>query len=379
MRAELPGTSLTHRPSPDSVAVTRSSDRLLALFGVFSQLRSHGFLPTLVCLAAFVATSTPARAGVIVDGNLADWGITTPLSDVTSNSAATTRWNGFGLTNGSSGTGMNGSFQFQYMLEDTRDNSNSYWVGPNSGGQNYDAEFLGVGTDNTRLVIAIISGQRPDNGENNFSPGDIIIETDQGFYAIEVGGGYGYDSGGPVGAITEGAGGSTYALTSNGHTKGVVNSDGTTGGTVTDGSGDPLQVPLFGGGTADLAINSLQKAGTVWRDPTLIVDPISNPTSVVQQLSGGQLVGTADYHYSLDASNNQHSVIEVAIPYWMLSGLTIESVEWAPSCGNDLLKVTPNTPIPTTTQPIPEPSTLALLGMGGLGIIGWRRKRKMVA
>lgn len=90
-------------------------------------------------------------------------------------------------------------------------------------------------------------------------------------------------------------------------------------------------------------------------------------------------MGTADYHYSLDASNNQHSVIEVAIPYWMLSGLTIESVEWAPSCGNDLLKVTPNTPIPTTTQPIPEPSTLALLGMGGLGIIGWRRKRKMVA
>ena len=85
-------------------------------------------------------------------------------------------------------------------------------------------------------------------------------------------------------------------------------------------------------------------------------------------------MGTADFYFSRDALTTQHSIIEVAIDFSMFDGATIQSVEWAPSCGNDLLYVPLNMEGPT---PIPEPSSLALLGLGGLGMIGWRRKRKM--
>ncbi len=366
-RATNLGQLRSHRHSQASTAVARSNDRPSA---VCSKPERFGLLLALVCLASFVANSTPARAGVVVDGDLSDWGISVKDSNASN-------FNGLSFPP-KTGTTSFGSFDYDYFLEDTNDNSNNYSVGPNAGGQNFDAEFLGVGTDDTRLVIAIVSGQRPDNHEDKFSPGDIIINTDQGYIGVEVGGGYGHNTGGILGAIEEGAPGSTYALTNNGFTRGVVNSDGSSSG---DTSGT---VDIHTGGTAPILIGSAQKAGTVWKDPTLILDPIADPTSVVQQLSGGQLVGTADYYFSRDFKTSQidgtvisqHSIIEVAIPYWMLSGLTIQSIEWAPSCGNDLLKVQPGVSIPEVTLlPVPEPSTLALLGMGGLGTIGWRRKR----
>src|SRR4051794_34195793 len=105
----------------------------------------------LVALAgAFLAPTCPADAGVInVDGLVGDWG--------SNQSYSTGTWK----------NGLDGSvpgFTYQYFVEDPNDtNSDSGFVGPNYGGQNYDAEFIGVGVENGQLKIVIVSGQRRDN------------------------------------------------------------------------------------------------------------------------------------------------------------------------------------------------------------------------
>jgi hypothetical protein len=65
------------------------------------------------------------------------------------------------------------------------------------------------------MYLAIVTGQRPDNGLSTYSPGDIYMTTPLGIVSIEVGGGPG---GGAGGAIAEGAEGSTYNVYSNGYT-----------------------------------------------------------------------------------------------------------------------------------------------------------------
>src|SRR3569623_1307118 len=147
--------------------------------------------PNSILLAAtfaVVASSSISAAPIVIDGNLDDWGLT--------------------VSDGNESNFLHPRADIGLL---------SYYLGPGYGGQNYDAEFMGVALQGSTLYITIVTGQRPDNGFNRYSPGDIRITTANGLYGIEVGGGKGGRGGA---AITEGERGSTYRLNASGYTVG---------------------------------------------------------------------------------------------------------------------------------------------------------------
>jgi len=300
-------------------------------------------------VAAALATvmADPLHAGVTVDGNLSEWGVT---------NAGLSSWTIAGSSSGGpvTGTATGTGFMFSFLREDYNDIvSDSEPLGPNLGGQRYDAEFMGMGVDGGNLVIAIVTGQRRDNGLTRFSPGDIRITTTSGVFGIEVGGG----AGGTAGtSVTEGGSGSgsTYTLNSSGYT------------TAHTGSTPP------GSGTE-------HTAGTMWKTSASdwILDPINGGTPpkngyepVQVQFGGGTYAGTADYIYRFDATLGAHAVIELSISLAAFGNTVITGAQWAPSCGNDFVYVE-NQAIAT-----PEPATLVMGLFGIAGVVGMRRFRR---
>jgi hypothetical protein len=275
-----------------------------------------------VLAGLLLLSSLPAFAAPIaIDGNLSDWGI--HVMDGPDNGAP-----------GVGGTDYSGlrSDLIGHMTEDTNDVRNNYTVGPYSGGQNYDGEFFGGLVQGNTLYLAILSGQRPDNGSSLYAPGDIRITTSAGIFGIEVGGGIDGDGGA---TLTEGAQGSTYTLDSHGYTTG--HSDSTT-----------------------------QTAGSLWKNTSWLLDPISHSQQV--QLTGGSYVGMTDYIFTRDDVSQSHSIIEVAIDMNLFDGATLQQLYWSPSCSNDRLYFTPD------MNQAPAPATLALMGLGLLGMSTARRR-----
>lgn len=352
----------------------------------------------LVVAAASLALPPLASAGITVDGSLTDWGITVgtpgsgdgigtsygvPLSGTTTGKITVGGEDFYGKFGTSSINGVRtvGGFTYQYMIEDSKDRAGDDGIlGPNQGGQNYDAEFLGVGVEGKFLKIAILTGQRPDNGVTKFAPGDIRIVTADGVYGIEVGGGV-YSGTASAGQITEGMQGTTFLTNTSGTTIAYLNSDNAANH----------------GSASDL--NQLrphredQTAGSVWRNPNwrtdIVADQFPNVPGVgtidVQMQFSGGAEGerlshwTADsylnYIYKWDA-NSQHAVIEISL-YLGFFGTRddpnlIQEISWSPVCGNDEVWLTGLNIVAT-----PEPSSLALLATAGLVCGGgwWRRRR----
>ena len=303
-------------------------------------MRSTGFFRSSAKLSAVLAgialLSAPAAAATItIDGNLSDWGITV------SDSPGSTPLSNF--SNLSTTIGLQASF-----VEDQNDNAgDGGFLGPNQGGQNYDAEFLGVALQNTTLFIAIVTGQRPDNGATRYSPGDIMLTINNNLYGIEVGGGVG---GGAGAAITEGAAGSTYNVNSNGFTNGTT--------------------PL-------LATAAAQTAGSVWIGADWINDPIAPATPVQMKINGTSTqVGTANYVYTRNSVTSQHSIIELALDISNLldeDGEGLIGIHWSPSCGNDIVQALFTASMETQ---IPEPGSVIVWVAGFGAMIGLRYRRR---
>lgn len=273
---------------------------------------------------AFGALAGDARA-FVVDGSLtADWGIT-PVDNFTGRTPSD--W--------SPSVVLAGQF-----LEDTSDTAgDGGYVGPEYGGQNYDAEWGGVAYDPDSVYIGIVSGQRPDNGLARYSPGDIRITTASGnVYGIEVGGGAG---GGSGTLITEGAPGTTYILTSEGFTQSVQNAA------------------------------AAQVAGSVWLNPSWINDPIPPPLPTQMQITGGTYVGLADYAFTRNTVTSSHSIIELAIDRAFFGSDTITGVYWRESCGNDEMNIA------VTILPVPETGLMVrwALGLSALLLLWFRFAR----
>ena len=292
----------------------------------------------LVGTLAALAFSGPSFAGPIttitVDGtvSIAEWGITVGDGN-------TSNFSNPGVTD----TSLGATFFF------AREDQNDHWgdggyLIPHYGGQNYDAEFMGLAIDPTKLYLTIVTGQRPDNGFMRYSPGDIRIVAKQSkdgpvqsTFGIEVGGGKGGES--DLGVLTEGAG-STYTLNSSGYTVGHANSP--------------------------------RGVGSIWKNPNWLLDPIAHEAQVqMTNDSTGTQVGTADFIYTRNGdATSQHSVIELSLDLSLFVGAGALDIYWAPSCNNDVLEINDDLP-----AQVPEPGTLAALGIGFLAIRLARRRR----
>jgi hypothetical protein len=329
----------------------------------------------LFAIANFAAT---AGAMSVNDGNLSDWGIT--VSDYTGPTGSCgntptictgTNWgtlpgNGSTLAGGAK---LLGSSLNNNPVEDGNDVSNNYGnnpqVSPYFGGQNFDAEFMGVAQQNGKLYVAIVSGQRPDNGLAYFEPGDLKMVISSvggpgpanGTYGIELGGGAGHGGSGTTAAITGiGGNGTTYNLTSGGYVK-------STGGVTT----------LSG-----------QTIGSIWKGASFLSGVNGTTATQINQNNHGSSAGTIDDIYetrdtfgSLSGNLRQHSIIELQIDLATLLGDQAHWADyamdftWGPSCGNDLVVAD----VQVSSNDIPEPAALTLM-LFGIGAAARLRRRK---
>jgi len=220
-----------------------------------------------------------------------------------------------------------------YTVEDTTGNANTY-LDPGFGGQAYDAEALYATIQDGALWIALITGHDPatsnNPARNTYGAGDFAID-------------FGKDG--------------SYELGIN-----VVNnfSGGKLGGVYGN--------PVWAYGLWDANGAEVAKSG-------LIADPL-HPTSLL----GGTLIGTAAYDYSKNGAggygswnSDKHYFYEVSLDLDLLYAAGWDgsefNIHWTQDCANDSIIVDPG-------FAVPEPGSLALLGVGMVGLIGGSLRRR---
>jgi len=260
--------------------------------------RGRSFFPGLVaCALCMLSANGTARADIIVDGNLSDWGVT-PFTHWTPNAGT------------------------QYVVQG--------WPGGNYpfGGEAFVIQAMYVQSNATHLDVALVTNfpqaglADPYGRPIHIDPGDLLLSV--GTHPGQTW---------------------NYAVTLNGPNKGDIYYLPTL--TLPQGS---VGFPANGPSTVDIAHSSppVGSAQVAWMDY-------------------GDLEGYGAHSYG----------IEVTADWAALGG-------WANSialhntmgCGNDAIDLS------ATVQfaPVPEPSTLAVLAIGGLTMAGakWNARRRRV-
>lgn len=337
-----------------------------------------------VAFAACVALPNAANATLTVDGNLNDWGITMgnwghmSYDDAYGAGYQSIQGPGFMSTSGSDPATAPtiGGHTIYFAMEDTNDWDGNYTVGPFSGGQNYDAEFLGVSLNNGILSFAIASGQRQDNWKSNYAPGDLMIHTTEEVVGGSIKRWYGIELGG-------GEGGYSATNYTNLHT------DGTLDGTV---NGSTYNLLTSSGSTDSHTSVAGQPVGSIWENSDgdwrrgLPMDSSGNFDGIETQIDGGTQItegglgspaAIAAVAVNFDYDLGQHAWIELQMDTSWLEG-QVDSVRWAPSCANDQLCLTVCLPLGKNAS-VPEPASVMIWGLLSLtaGACVWRRRNSL--
>lgn len=269
------------------------------------------------CCAALLGS--PAMAALVVDGNLADWGVT--------RTGAASNW--------TPNTGISAK------VEDQTGGANTLLT-PGYGGQAYDAEAFYATFQGGKLYLGLATGHNPltvnNPGGNTYGAGDFAFDFGKNG-SFDLGVNFKYATNGSGGRETFGVQAGVYANPT--WTYGLWNAAG--------------------------AQSNLANADK------------SHPTS----LTGGTLIGNAALAYTTVGQNNYgqyrndlHYFYELSVDTSLLQaagwdGHSPFSVHWTQNCANDSIWV-------DTPSYVPEPLSLALMPLGLLGVAASRRRKKAV-
>ena len=267
-----------------------------------------------------------SAAAITVDGDLADWGVD-PLTLLPSADIEKTISDQVG----------SGNFRLQ----------------PGWGGQAYDAEALYAKKSGDTLFIALITGHNPRTlnqpTNNSYGVGD---------FAIDFGRNGSFDAGINIHHAVSGSAGAGYSFESFGVEGGVYITPTWAYG-VWDDSGNYTNS------------NSLSYAPDT-SHPTHLIDGewVGNVSDLYYSVTPVTGLGSnpVDLHYIYEMSVHQSVLFAAG---W--NGTDSFDIHWTQNCANDSIWVDP----PGGT--VPEPGTLALLGLGVLGMIFGSRKKKTTA
>ncbi len=291
------------------------------------------------------AIAAPTLSSFVANGSLSEWGVASDFSNLQNNASNQCTASAIATIGAT------------FTCEKYAGTNNNGYLGPQYGGQNYDVAFMGLATNSAKnaLYFGLVSGQRPDNGMNSYSPGDLFFKLNGVNYVIEMAGGAGH-SGAGVAAQTLGATGSTYTLNSQGYTASVAN-----------------------------PVNENQTFGSIWKvaDGTTKTGVLNSSGTgrpiQFEARAGASRVGMASAAYSTrDSLSGQYATYELSLDLATLGisgvGAQVSAVEayWGPSCYNDYLEQSIN--FTTPPNQTPEPGTLVLFGAALAGLLA-RGKR----
>lgn len=255
------------------------------------------------------------------------------LSSISLNATATTisTFSDWGITSTNISSTVS---DVHYATED----QTNYYLNPGYGGQAYDAEGIYATWDSSYLYVGVMTGRAPD--ATGWSAGDIAFD-------------FGSDNSYELGLITTDHTGSEPGVAGIGSPGQLYDVDTWNLG-IWDSSGGYINNT---GNPADPDHPTTVAAGTE------IVDAVKPGSFSYQEIGSSTEYGIGGQSYFITAAIDLNAI---GGNTFLNDGLTLH---WAATCNNDWITLD----LPASS--VPEPSTMALLSIGMIGLFAARRKK----